>query len=70
MNPNDRTPYYQIRLQGHLDPRWLRRFEGLEVSLRSEGDTIIGGEMDQAALHGVLNCIRDVGLALISVQRL
>lgn len=69
MNPNDRSTRYRICLQGHLDERWLRWFEGLKVSLCPEGETIISGEMDQAALHGVLSRIRDVGLELISVQR-
>ena len=69
MNVGDRSTDYQIRLQGHLDECWLRWFEGLEVSLLPEGETVISGAMDQAALHGVLNRSRDVGLELISVQR-
>lgn len=69
MNVSDRSTYYQIRLQGHLDERWLRWFQGLEVCPRPEGETVISGEMDQAALHGVLNRIRDMGVELISVQR-
>ena len=70
MNQDDGSDYYQICLQGHLDERWLRWFEGWEVSLQPDGETIISGTMDQAALHGILNRIRDVGLVLISVQRL
>ena len=69
MNVGDRSTDYQIRLQGHLDERWLRWFEGLEVSLLPEGETVISGAMDHAVLHGVLNRSRDVGLELISVQR-
>ncbi len=61
---------YQVRVQGHLDARWLRWFEELVVSQRPEGETVISGAMDQAALHGVLSRIRDLGLELISVQRL
>ncbi len=69
MNPDDSTATYQIRVQGHLDERWLRWFEGLDVAQHPGGETIIRGAMDQAALHGVLNRIRDLGLELISVQR-
>lgn len=61
---------YQIRIDGQLDERWLRWFEGLVVVQCSDGETIISGEMDQAALHGVLNRIRDLGVEIISVQRL
>lgn len=69
MNTGDRSSTYQIRLQGHLDARWLGGFEGLQVCQRPEGETVISGVMDQAALHGVLNRILDMGLELISVQR-
>jgi hypothetical protein len=69
MNPITKHFIYQIRIEGHLDERWLRCFEGLVVSLCPEGETIIDGVMDQAALHGVLNRIRDLSLVLISVQR-
>lgn len=60
---------YQIRIKGHLDERWLRWFEGLTVVQRPDGETVISGAMDQAALHGVLSRIRDLGLELISAQR-
>jgi hypothetical protein len=64
------NPNYQIRIKGHLDERWLRWFEGLSVSQKPGGETVISGEkIDQAALHGILNRIRDLGLELISVQR-
>ncbi len=69
MNHSDRSIHYRIRLQGHLDQRWLRWFEGLQVSHLPQGETQISGEMDQAALHGVLNRIRDLSLELISVQQ-
>lgn len=62
-------PKYEIRIKGHLDERWLRHFEGLEILLHSEGETTITGLMDQSTLHGILNRIRDLGLELISVQR-
>ena len=60
---------YDIRIVGHLDARWLRRFGGLSIAALPEGETRISGPMDQAALHGVLNRIRDLGLELVSVQR-
>jgi hypothetical protein len=69
MNPAIKSVTYQIRIEGHLGERWLRWFEGLDVSRLPEGETVISGEMDQAALHGILNRIRDLGLELISVQR-
>lgn len=69
MNTDLLLPIYQIRIKGHLDEHWLRWFEGLDVVPLPEGETVISGEMDQSALHGVLNRIRDLGLVLISVQR-
>lgn len=61
---------YQIRVQGHLDARWLGRFDGLTITLTPAGETILTGSIaDQAALYGVLNRVRDLGLDLISVQR-
>jgi hypothetical protein len=61
---------YHIRIKGHLDERWMRWFEGLEVTQHPNGETLISGVvMDQAALHGILNRICDLGLELISVQR-
>ncbi len=61
---------YEIRVDGVLDGRWAAWFEGLHV--RNDGSqTLISGQVaDQAALHGVLNKIRDLGLVLISVSRL
>ena len=68
MNLEIKSVIYQIRIKGHLGESWLRWFEGLDISPLPEGGTVISGEMDQSALHGVLNRIRDLGLALISVQ--
>lgn len=62
-------PKYEIRVKGHLDERWMRYFEGLEILLQADGETTVTGLMDQSALHGILNRIRDLGLELISVQR-
>ncbi len=69
MKTDPLLPIYRICIEGHLDERWLRWFEGLDVAPLPEGETVVSGEMDQAALHGVLNRIRDLGLELISVQR-
>lgn len=62
------TMSYQIRIKGYLDERWLRQFEGLTLSQTPTGDTILQGEMDQAALYGILSRIRDLGMELISLQ--
>ena len=69
MKFTNRNAHYQICLEGKLDGRWLRWFEGLEVNVSVEGQTIIIGEFDQSALHGLFNRIRDLGVTLISVQR-
>ena len=69
MKSTDRSTQYQICLEGKLDERWLRWFEGLEVKANADDQTIIRGEFDQSALHGLLNRIRDLGVPLISVQR-
>ena len=61
---------YEIRIKGHLDTRWAAWFDGLSLSLESDGTTIIRGPVtDQAALHGLLQRVRDVGLPLVSVTR-
>ena len=72
--PTDATPdaaRYEIRLRGHLDPRWAAWFDDMTVSRQPDGTTVIGGDVpDQAALHGLLQRARDLGLPLISVERL
>ena len=61
---------YEIRLKGHLDARWARRFEGLTLSHASDRTTTLAGPVvDQAALHGLLRKVRDLGMLLISVIR-
>ena len=66
-NPS-KTLIYQIRIKGHLDSQWSDWFEGLTISLEDNGDTLlIGPVIDQAALHGLLKKVRDLGMPLISV---
>jgi hypothetical protein len=61
---------YEIRIEGHLGGRWADRFEGMTFTHESDGTTTLYGPLtDQAALHGLLNGIRDLGLPLLSVQR-
>ena len=60
--------HYEIRLQGHLEPRWAAWFDGMCLSNESDGTTLIHGTVvDQAALYGLLQRARDVGLPLVSV---
>ena len=62
---------YEIRVKGHLDPRWAAWFDGLSLTTTDDGTTVIRGPIvDQAALHGVLQKLRDIGVPLISVTQL
>jgi hypothetical protein len=62
---------YEIRIAGHLDSRWAAWFDGLSLTNQSDGTTILqGAVVDQAALHGLLQKVRDVGLPLISVTQI
>ncbi len=83
MNTDDRNPdatpspatgdhdpihHYEIRVQGRLTARWSAWFDGFDVTADDDGTTVISGPVtDQAALHGVLHKVRDIGLTLISV---
>ena len=59
---------YQIRIKGHLGRQWTDWFGGLTITLEDNGETLLTGPVvDQAALHGVLRKVRDVGMPLISV---
>jgi hypothetical protein len=59
---------YQIRIKGHLGREWTDWFGGLTITLEDNGDTLLTGPVvDQAALHGLLRKVRDVGMPLLSV---
>jgi hypothetical protein len=63
--------HYEIRLIGHLGPRWASWFDGMAVSNDDDGTTVIRGYVvDQSALHGLLHRVRDLGLPLVSVVRI
>ena len=60
---------YEIRLKGHLGAQWTDWFEGLTITLEEDGHTLLTGPVvDQAALHGLLKKVRDLGMPLISVR--
>ena len=59
---------YEIRIKGHLDDRRAAWFEGLTVTREENGSTLLTGRFDQAALHGLLRKVRDLGMPLISVR--
>jgi hypothetical protein len=62
---------YQIRIKGHLGREWTDWFGGLSITLEDNGDTLLTGPVvDQAALHGLLRRVRDLGMPLLSVMRL
>jgi hypothetical protein len=62
---------YQIRIKGHLDRKWANWFSGLSITSLENGETLLTGQvLDQAALHGLLRTVRDVGLPLVAVIRI
>ncbi len=67
--PAGRTERYEIRVAGHLAPRWAAHFEGMTLTAQDDGTTVIHGPVaDQSALHGLLRKLSDLGLPLVSVQ--
>jgi hypothetical protein len=68
--PHHSPGRYEIRLRGHLDSRWAAWFDGLNLTNENDGTTIIHGPVvDQAALYGLLQKVRDLGLPLVSVTQ-
>jgi hypothetical protein len=68
-NDPSQPKVYQIRIKGHLSSQWTDWFGGLTITLEEDGDTLLTGPVvDQAALHGFLKRVRDLGLPLISVM--
>lgn len=66
----DEPVVYQIRLKGHMGQQWRTWFEGLTIRLEENGETLLTGSvLDQAALHGLLKKVRDLGLPLLAVNR-
>jgi hypothetical protein len=62
---------YQIRVKGSLDETWADWFDGFSITPQSSGETVLTGPVrDQAALHGLLSKIRDLGLPLVGVERI
>jgi hypothetical protein len=69
MSHRDQPRRYEIRLRGHLDSRWAARFDGMTLTTTGDGTTVLEGPVvDQAALHGLLRTLYDVGLPLLSVN--
>ncbi len=68
---HDAIPQYEIRVKGRLGSRWSAWFDGLSISSEDDGTTVIRGPVvDQAALHGLLSKLRDVGIPLVSVVQI
>ena len=69
--PNPREPMiYQVRIKGHLNQQWRDWFENASITLEENGDTLLAlPVVDQAALHGLLKKVRDLGMPLLSVNR-
>jgi len=66
----DKPAIYEIRVKGILDSKWADWFDGFTIAPQPDGDTVLTGPVaDQAALHGLLSKVRDLGLPLLSVKR-
>ena len=67
MDRHDGSGRYEIRVRGHLAARWAAWFDGFTLTPENDGTTVLDGVIDQAALHGVLRRLADLGLPLVSV---
>ena len=71
MQNRKHSSVYRIKIQGHLDSSWSEWFEGFTIRPQAEDETLLTGSVaDQIALHGLLSTIRDLGLTLLSVERI
>lgn len=71
MDEHHEPGHYEIRIKGHLDQRRADWFEGMTITLEDKGETLLAGPLvDQAALHGLLKKVRDLGMPLLSVNRI
>jgi len=67
--PTPKGKIFEICLEGHLEARWAKWFDGLVITFDEKGNTLLSGPVtDQAALHGLLKKVRDLGIPLISVN--
>ena len=67
---SDLPTVFEIRIKGHLDDRWSQSFGDLAITLQDSGETLLTGPVvDQAALHGLLRKVRDLGMPLLSIQQ-
>lgn len=64
------SEHYRITIQGSIDPEWADWFGGLAIDNRPEGEAVLDGLLDKAALHSVLTVILNLNLSLLSVRRL
>jgi hypothetical protein len=70
MSSKRKPVYYRIRVKGHLGPQWSEWFDWMTITLEADGTTTLSGPIaDQAALHGLLVRVRDLGLELISISQ-
>ncbi|MBS1674263.1 MAG: hypothetical protein JSS74_09890 [Actinobacteria bacterium] len=70
-HPADNPVTYEFRVSGRLDPHWAAHFEGLTLTPDSDGTTSLRGQIaDQAALHGVLQRLRDAGLSIVGITQI
>lgn len=68
--PTPKDYYYEIRLKGHLEARWVNWFDGMSITLEEDGNTLLSGPVaDQSALYGLLKKARDLGIPLVSVSQ-
>jgi len=67
----EQSNQYHVTIQGHMNPRWAERFEGMEIRHEQDGTTtLIGTLPDQAALYGLIIKLRDMGLKLLAVRKI